>query len=82
MPKSANNSKTSTGNGGTRSNPCSSMRCTSGDAPPRILGRGRLLPNIIGGTAFNLQWADPLAIDDDLIDDFTSFVLDALLAED
>ena len=54
----------------------------SGDAPPRILGRGRLLPNIIGGTAFNLQWADPLAIDDDLIDDFTSFVLDALLAED
>ena len=54
----------------------------SGDAPPRILGHGRLLPNIIGGTAFNLQWADPLAIDDDLIDDFTSFVLDALLAED
>jgi AcrR family transcriptional regulator len=54
----------------------------TGDAPPGIIGRGRLLPHILGGTAFNLQWGDPTAIDDDLIDEFTDFVLGALLAQD
>jgi AcrR family transcriptional regulator len=54
----------------------------SGDAPRRILRRGRLLPNILGGTAFNLLCVESMAIDDDLIDELTSFVLSALLAED
>jgi AcrR family transcriptional regulator len=52
----------------------------SGDAPERILQHGRLLPNILSGTAFNLQWADPVPVDDALLDELTQFVLAALLA--
>jgi AcrR family transcriptional regulator len=53
----------------------------SGNAPERILQRGRLLPNILSGTAFNLQWTDPAPVDDTLLDELTNFVLAALLAE-
>jgi AcrR family transcriptional regulator len=52
----------------------------SGNAPERILQRDRLLPNVLSGTAFNLQWADPVPVDDTLLDELTDFVLAALLA--
>jgi AcrR family transcriptional regulator len=53
----------------------------SGNVPERILERGRLLPNILSGTVFDLQWADPVPVDDALLDELTNFVLAALLAE-
>lgn len=53
----------------------------SGDAPERVLRRSRLLPNILTGTAFSLQWTDPAPVDDALLDELTDFVLAALLAE-
>jgi hypothetical protein len=49
--------------------------------PERILGRSLLLPNILTGTALTLQWADPVPVDDALLDELTDFVLAALLAE-
>jgi AcrR family transcriptional regulator len=53
----------------------------SGDAPKRVLKRASLLSNILAGTAFNLQWTDPVRVNDARIDELIDFVVAALLAE-
>jgi AcrR family transcriptional regulator len=53
----------------------------SGDAPERVLERGPLLANILAGTAFNLQWTDPVLASDALVDELIDFVVAALRAE-
>jgi AcrR family transcriptional regulator len=52
----------------------------AGNAPERVLRRGRLLANVIAGTSFTLQWIDPVVDDDEVLDQLTDFVTNGLLA--
>jgi AcrR family transcriptional regulator len=53
----------------------------SGDAPARVLDRAHLLPNILTGTAFDLQWTATTTVDDAVLDELVDFVMAALLAK-
>jgi AcrR family transcriptional regulator len=53
----------------------------SGDAPARVLDRVRLLPSVLTGTSFDLQWTHQAPVDDPLLDELVDFVMAALLAE-
>jgi AcrR family transcriptional regulator len=52
----------------------------SGDAPPRVLGRERLLARVLAGTTHSLQFSPARVKDDSMAGDFANFVLAALLA--
>src|SRR5262245_61968198 len=54
----------------------------SGNVPREVLERAPLLSHILAGTAFNLQWTDPVLVNDARIDELVDFVLAALLATD
>jgi AcrR family transcriptional regulator len=50
----------------------------SGDAPKRVVEQGHLLPNIIGGTTFNLQFLPAVSRNEALIDELVDFLLASL----
>jgi hypothetical protein len=52
----------------------------SGDAPERVLERGRLLANVIAGTTFSREWIDPALDDNEMLDQLTDFTTNALLS--
>lgn len=51
----------------------------AGDAPERVLRRGALLPNLIGGAAFSIQTEHMVVVDDALIDELTDLLFAAIL---
>jgi AcrR family transcriptional regulator len=52
----------------------------SGDAPPRVLGRERILARVLAGSTYSLAFTPAPARDDGLADELADFVLAALLA--